>query len=126
MISVEDATYLTTEINYNCVYIINFQKKILCIRLPPLKCTYLRDFFMDFQKSGSWEELRTRTIHFRRENTAGGMAFRWHFFGINFFRPAANSVVLSVYRTRSRFPPTCASWATTSQCVKRGETFYIS
>ena len=51
---------LIFEINYNCVYIINFRKKILCtgMRLPPLKCTYLREFFMDFQNFGTWMKLR--------------------------------------------------------------------
>ena len=38
--------------------------------LPALKCKYLGDFFIVFQKSGSWMKLRTRTIHFAGDNTA--------------------------------------------------------
>ena len=32
----------------------------------------LAQFLIFFQKSGSYVKLRTRTIHFRGENTAGG------------------------------------------------------
>ena len=48
------------------------------LRLPELKCLpslksmQLAQFLIFFQKSGSYVKLRTRTIHFRGENTAGG------------------------------------------------------
>ena len=40
------------------------------IRRASLKIVYLHEFLVFFQKSGSYVELRTRIIYFRRGNTA--------------------------------------------------------
>ena len=61
---------------------------------------YLAEFFIFFQKSGSYMKLRRRTIHFWPENTAGGVGNPRQYRGIIFFPVLQNSW------TRSRDWPT--------------------
>ena len=82
------------------------------LRLPELKCLpslksmQLAQFLIFFQKSGSYVKLRTRTIHFRGENTAGGTVT-----GGNFAIEVGNIflVLTANMGTSSRIAPTWAS-----------------
>ena len=73
--------------------------KIFC--LPSLKCLPFHEFFIFFQKSGSYVELRSRTVHFRRENGARGPGTWRELVGTFFLLEDYN------LRTISRIAPTC-------------------
>ena len=53
--------------------------------VPSLKYLPNHRILIVFQKSGSYVELRSRTIHFRRENDAHGVGIRWEFCGNIFY-----------------------------------------
>ena len=64
----------------------------------------LHEFLIFFQKSGSYMKLRTRSIHFARENTARGAATGWQ--SLATFGNLFSSISTDL-ETRSRIWPTC-------------------
>ena len=77
LISIDFRWFTMIFIDFHCFSLISIVFWMICVvkknSLPALKSMQLAEFLIFFQNSGSYVKLRTRTIHFRRENTAGGI-----------------------------------------------------